>query len=104
VVLSGRYDDSYFWKLPCWLDNLQIAGMAGLVKTHTKTTSKVSARGKTCLFACYSTNHENVCFVIIDPQTKSTVHSIDVLWLNLMYFTSKVGLQELAQAWKYQAH
>ena len=76
-------------KLPLWLENLQIAGMAGVVKTHTKTTSKVSARGKTCLFACYSTDHAKDCFVMMDPQTKSIVHSRDVLWLNRMYFPAR---------------
>ena len=75
--------------LPRWLDNLQIAGIAGVVKTHTKTTSKVSARGKTCLLACYSTDHAKDCFVMMDPQTKSIVHSRDVLWINRMYFPAR---------------
>ena len=63
--------------------------MAGVIKTHTPTTSKVSARGKTCLFACYATDHARDCFVMMDPQTKSITHSRDVLWLNRMYFQSR---------------
>ena len=76
-------------KLPGWIDHLKVAGMAGVIKTHTPTTSKVSARGKTCLFACYSTDHARDCFVMMDPQTKSIIHSRDVLWLNRMYFPDK---------------
>ena len=75
--------------LPGWIDHLQIAGMAGVMKTHTKTTSKVSARGKTCLFAGYSTDHARDCFMMMDPMTKTVVHSRDVLWLNRMYFPEK---------------
>jgi len=33
-------------KLPGWIDHLKVAGMAGVIKTHTPTTSKVSARDK----------------------------------------------------------
>ena len=62
--------------------------MARVIKTHTPTTSKVLARGKTCLFACYATDHAKDCFVMMDPQTKYIVHSRDVLWLDWMYFQS----------------
>ena len=65
-----------------WMDNLQIAEMAGVIKTHTPTTSKLSTRGKTCLFACYATDHAKDCFVMMDLQTKTIVHSRDMLWLN----------------------
>ena len=44
-------------RLPGWIEFLQIARMAGVVKTNTKTTSKVSARGKICMFACYVPEH-----------------------------------------------
>ena len=76
-------------KLLGWIDNLQIAGMAGVIKTHTPTTSKVLARGKTCLFACYATDHAKYCFAMMDPKTKTIVHSTDALWLNKMYFPSQ---------------
>ena len=65
--------------LPGWIDHLKIVGMAGVVKTHTKTTSKVSARGKTCLFAGYSPDHARDCFLMMDPATKTVVQSRDVL-------------------------
>ena len=74
--------------LPGWIDHLQIAGMAGVVKTHTLTTAKVSARGKTCLFAHYATDYAKDCCVMMDPQTKIIVHSRDVLWLNRLYYQS----------------
>jgi len=76
-------------QLPRWLENHQIAGMAGVVKTHTNTTSKVSAWGKTCLFACYATYHPKDSVLMMDPQTRSIVHFRDVLWLNWVYFKSR---------------
>ena len=65
--------------------------MAGVINTHTPTTSKVSARGKTCLFACYATDHARECFVMMDHRTKSIIHSRDVLWLNRMYFQARTS-------------
>ena len=53
--------------LPGWIENLQIAGMAGVIKTHIPTISKVSARGNTCVFAFYATDHAKDCFVMMDP-------------------------------------
>ena len=76
-------------KLPGWFDSLQIARMAGVIKTHTLTTSKVLAREKTCLFACYTIDDAKVFFIMMDPQTKTIVHSRDVLWLNRIYFQSR---------------
>ena len=77
-----------------WLENLQIAGMAGVVKTHTKTTSKVLARGKTCLFACYATDHTKNCFVMMDPQTKSIAHSREMTFGSTVCISNPGGLQE----------
>ena len=63
--------------------------MAGAVKTSTPSNSKVNARGKTCLFACYATDHAKDCFVMMDPQIKIIVHFRDAFWLNRMYFQSQ---------------
>ena len=65
-------------KLLGWIDHLQIAEMAGVIKTHTPTTSKLLARGKTYLLVCYATDHAKDCFVMMDPQTKSIIHSRNV--------------------------
>ena len=44
-------------KLPNWVKCMQIAGMADVVKIHTKTTSKVNPRGKMYMCACYAADH-----------------------------------------------
>ncbi|VEU33926.1 unnamed protein product [Pseudo-nitzschia multistriata] len=87
-VTKTRHEHLY-GKLPGWVDHMQVAGMAGVVKTHTRTTPKVNARGKTCLFVCYATDHAKDCYVMYDPGTRRTLHSRDVLWLNRMYFPSR---------------
>ena len=74
---------------PKWIKNMQVAGMAGMVKTHTKTTAKVKPRGKICMFACYTTNHARDCYTMYDPILKTTIKSRDVLWLNRMYYDKK---------------
>ena len=65
--------------------------MAGVIKTHTPNTSKVSARGNTCLCACYTTDYTKDCIVMMDSQTKTIVHFRDALWLNWMYFQQSQG-------------
>ena len=78
-------------KLPNWVHHMQIAGMAGVVKTHTKTNTKVVPRGKTCMFVGYAADHAGGCHVMFDPKWRSTLKSRDVLWLNRMYFPNRDG-------------
>jgi len=81
-------------RLPGWTEHMQIAGMAGYVKTHTAMTPKTSARGKKCLFVCYAEHHAGDCYVMYDPKKRSILHSRDVLWLNKMYFKADAIKQE----------
>ena len=87
-VSKTRHEHLY-GRLPRWVEHMQVAGTAGIVKTHTRTTLKVDARGKKCLFVCYSTDHANDCYVMYDPRTRAIIHSRDVLWLDGMYFSPK---------------
>ena len=61
-----------------------------MVKTHTPTTSKVNAQGKTCLFTCYATDHTKGCFTCHDGPADQDHCSFQrcPLWLNWMYFQS----------------
>ena len=74
---------------PQWTAHMQVAGMAGVVKTHTLDTPKVSARGQTCMFVCYAKDHAKDCYVMFNPQTLKTIYSRDVLWLNRIYFSDR---------------
>ena len=52
-------------------------------------SSKLTNKGKLCMFVGYSPVHAGDCYRMFDPVTKMIHVSRDVRWLDRMYYSSK---------------
>ena len=50
-----------------------------------KMRSKLDDRGKTCMFVCYADDHSRDVNRFLNIQTKRTIISRDVRWLNIIW-------------------
>eukprot|EP00536_Pseudo-nitzschia_multiseries_P002729 jgi/Psemu1/6163/gm1.6163_g len=92
--IKGAKKTKYEWmvnKNLDWIKNMQVTGMAGVVKTHQMGTSKITPQGKTCLFANYSEDHTGDCCAMFDQKARTFLKSRNVLWLDRMYYKEKKG-------------
>ena len=73
-------------ELPKFAKHLREWGEAGIVTTRDIKTSKLTNKGKLCMFVGYSPQHAGDCYRMFDPETKRIHVSRDIKWLNrLMY-------------------
>lgn len=73
-------------QLPKFAHHLREWGVAGIVAIRDIKRSKLTNKGKLCMFVGYSPQHAGDCYRMFDPETKRIHISRDITWLNrLMY-------------------
>jgi hypothetical protein len=64
----------------------------GVVTTKSEIQGKLKNRGTTCMFMGYSVDHSNDVYRMLNLETKSIIHSRDIVWLDKSFtewFSSK---------------
>jgi hypothetical protein len=57
----------------------------GVVSTKANIQSKLKNRGIPCMFVGYSEHHANDVYRMLNLETKSIIHSRDIIWMNVAY-------------------
>jgi hypothetical protein len=57
----------------------------GVVSTKANIQSKLKNRGIPCMFVGYSEHHANDVYRMLNLETKSIIHSRDIIWMNEAY-------------------
>jgi hypothetical protein len=57
----------------------------GVVTTKANIQSKLENRGTPCMFVGYSVHHANDVYRMLNLDTKTIIHSRDIIWLNEAY-------------------
>jgi len=72
--------------------SLRVFGEMGVVTTKSDIQGKLKNRGTTCMFMGYSVDHSNDVYRMLNLETKSIIHSRDIVWLGKSFtewFSSK---------------
>ena len=77
----------FYGKNPGYAAHLHTFGEIGVVAdwTNKKGRSKITPRGKTCMFLGYPEDHSGNCFKFMNLITKEVMLSKDVQWLNKLW-------------------
>eukprot|EP00957_Ditylum_brightwellii_P139370 10621969-Ditylum_brightwellii.AAC.1 len=86
-------------KLPKFAAHLRTWGEAGTIKTHKKTTQKISNRGLTCMLVGYAIKHKGDFYEMLDPEHSIVYESCNVIWLHQMYYQKKNQDDDKLQTW-----
>ena len=76
--------------IPKFVEFLRTWGEAGVVKTKTKTATKLTSKGSSCMFVRYADNHAGDCYRMWEPERNYIYITRDVLWLKRMYFNKQL--------------
>jgi hypothetical protein len=64
---------------------LRSFGEIGVVTTKANIQSKLKNRGTPCMFVGYSVHNANDVYRMLNLDTKSIIHSRNIIWLNEAY-------------------
>ena len=73
-------------QLPKFAKYLREWGEAGIVCVRDIKTSKLTNKGKLCIFVGYSPQHAGDCYRMFDPVTKRIHTTRDIKWLNRLLY------------------
>ena len=80
-------------KKSAFASNLWSFGEAGTIKTGK--CGKLGDSWIAMIFMCYSSNHENDCYQMINPETNNVHTMKDVKWGAHLYFTITMPFQKV---------
>ena len=69
------------------MNNLRTFGELGIVKTASKTQSKIVNRGEACIFVGYPSNHPTNTYRMLNLRTHKVIISCDIIWMHRMHGT-----------------
>jgi hypothetical protein len=82
-------DEHWCGKIPAFAKHLRTWGEAGVATVKTTRTTKVDARGQTCMMVGYAKAHDGNVYMMYNLNTGVIYETRDVVWLKRMYFTGK---------------
>jgi hypothetical protein len=85
-VIKSRVEHKFGGKPNC-VAYLCTVGEAGTVKLRTKTTPKLSDRGKTCMYLGPAIGHNIDTHIMRNPRTGGAHRTRDVVWLRRMNYS-----------------
>ena len=71
------------------MNNLRTFGELGIVKTASKTQSKIVNRGEACIFVGYPSNHPSSTYRMLNLRTHKVIISRDIIWMHKMHGEDK---------------
>ena len=71
------------------MNNLRTFGELGIVKTASKTQSKIVNRGEACIFVGYPSNHPSSTYRMLNLRTHKVIISRDIIWMHKMHGKDK---------------
>ena len=82
---ATRYEQ-FGLPVPKFVNHMRTWGEAGVVKTKSKPSSKLTNKGSSCMFVGYADNHSGNCYRMWEPMGNYIYVTRDVLWLKRMFF------------------
>ena len=88
IIVDSNGKSSYekLWnKAPKWIKYLKSFGDVAIVHDSTKIKSKLMDRGFPCIFIGHTEDHAPNVYLFYNIQTKATLLTRNVIWLNKTY-------------------
>ena len=89
IIVTTPNDQSACEKVfgtnPAWINHMHIFGEVAMVAYRNKIKGKLADRGLPVLFIGYSENHSPDVYQFYKLETRATIESRDVIWINKNY-------------------